>query len=261
MDFVFNNNFRVSVPPTLTLTIGIVFLFTLLIRVVPMISVSRHTIISYKQDRGRSLQRPLWQRTGIDLLLLTVIAYFYYQVVQQEGLIVVEGVADIERAYDQPLVFLLPPLSILAFSLLALRFLPFILSFLTWLIHLTNSVGLLIVTRQLERSPQLYQLPLILLISTVSLGIYTASFARTIDHYLIEQQYYRIGADIAVRIYSANELFAGTNSENEEAYANVSMHISEFHEIQSIDYATRIGEYGAVADLTSGNVNGKFYWY
>ena len=96
------------------------------------------------------------------------------------------------------------PLTIFALTLFLLRFLAPMLRALAWLIQLTNSVGLLIVTRQLERSPGAYYLPLILLVSTISLGIYTASFARTIDRYLYEQQYYRVSADVSVRVFSQN---------------------------------------------------------
>ena len=74
------------------------------------IGAARHTIISYKMDQSRLLQRPWWQRLGVDVLLLVLIGYFYYQIIQQGGLIDVEGgVRNIEDAYDQPLVFLLPP--------------------------------------------------------------------------------------------------------------------------------------------------------
>ena len=143
----------------------------------------------------------MWQRLGVDILLLALIGYFYYQIVQQGALIDVEGgVRNIEDAYDQPFVFLLPPLTIFALTLFILRFLPLILRALAWLIQWTNNVGLLIVTRQLERAPGAYYLPLILLVCTISLGVYTSSFARTIDRYLYEQQFYRVSADLSVRV-------------------------------------------------------------
>ncbi len=259
MDFRWGSPFIVSVPPTIGSTILLALAFTILIRVVPTISAARHTIISYKTDKSRLLGRPWWQRFGIDLLLLALIGYFYYQVVQQGGLIDIEGGArNIEDAYDQPFVFLLPPLTIFALTLFILRFLPLLLRALAWLIQWTNSVGLLIVTRQLERSPGAYYLPLILLICTISLGIYTASFARTIDRYLYEQQYYRVSADISARVFSqipgSGMPGGGGGDEAPPAY----MHISEFTSMPHIINATRIGEYTAIARLTSGSVDGRF---
>ena len=168
------------------------------------------------------------------------------------------GVRNIEDAYQQPFVFLMPPLTIFALTLFLLRFLAPMLRALAWLIQWTNSVGLLIVTRQLERSPGAYYLPLILLVSTISLGIYTASFARTIDRYLYEQQYYKVSADMSVRVFSQNPASlpggGGGGGDAPPAY----MHISEFTAMPYVEGATRIGEYTAKARLTSGSVEGRF---
>ena len=258
MDFRWGHHFIVSVPPTIGSTIVLAIVFTILIRVIPTIGAARHTIISYKMDQSRLLRRPWWQRLGVDVLLLVLIGYFYYQIIQQGGLIDVEGgVRNIEDAYDQPLVFLLPPLTIFALTLFLLRFLAPMLRAMAWLIQWSNSVGLLIVTRQLERSPGAYYLPLILLVSTISLGIYTASFARTIDRYLYEQQYYRVSADVSVRVFSQNPTAlpgGGGGNDAPPAY----MHISEFTSMPHVLGATRIGEYAAKARLTSGSVEGRF---
>lgn len=258
MDFRWGHHFIVSIPPTIGSTIALALAFTVLIRVVPTIGAARHTIVSYKMDKSRLLRRPWWQRLGVDVLLLALIGYFYYQVVQQGGLIDVEGgTRNIDEAYNQPFVFLLPPLTIFALTLFILRFLPPILRFMAWLIQWSNSVGLLIVTRQLERSPGAYYLPLILLVTTISLGIYTASFARTIDRYLYEQQYYKVSADMSVRVFSQTGggiPGAGGGSEEPPAY----MHISEFTSMPHVTGATRIGEYTAKARLTMTSVEGRF---
>ncbi len=258
MDFRWGHHFIVSIPPTIGSTIALALAFTILIRVVPTIGAARHTIVSYKMDKSRLLQRPWWQRLGVDILLLALIGYFYYQVVQQGGLIDVEGgTRNIDEAYNQPFVFLLPPLTIFALTLFILRFLPPILRFMAWLIQWSNSVGLLIVTRQLERSPGAYYLPLILLVTTISLGIYTASFARTIDRYLYEQQYYKVSADMSVRVFSQTGggiPGAGGGSEEPPAY----MHISEFTSMPHVSGATRIGEYTAKARLTMTSVEGRY---
>ncbi len=258
MDFRWGQHFIVSIPPTIGSTIALALAFTVLIRVVPTIGAARHTIVSYKMDKSRLLRRPWWQRLGVDVLLLALIGYFYYQVVQQGGLIDVEGgTRNIDQAYNQPFVFLLPPLTIFALTLFILRFLPPILRFMAWLIQWSNSVGLLIVTRQLERSPGAYYLPLILLVTTISLGIYTASFARTIDRYLYEQQYYKVSADMSVRVFSQTGggiPGGGGGSEEPPAY----MHISEFTSMPHVTGATRIGEYTAKARLTMASVEGRF---
>ena len=256
MDFRWGELVIVSYPPTIISTILLAFAFTILIRVLPAISASRHTIVSYKQDRSRLLKRTWWQRAGVDLALLVLIAYFYYQVQRQGGLIDIEG--GIDEAWNQPFVFLLPPLTILGLTLFFLRLLTPLLRGLAWLIQWSDSVGLLIVTRQLERAPGAYLLPLILLVSTTSLGIYTASFARTIDRYLYEQQYYKVAADVAVRVFSQTAGgiggAGGPGNDAPPAY----MHISEFTSMPHVIGATRLGLYSATARMTSGVSSGVF---
>ncbi|MCA9884044.1 MAG: ABC transporter permease [Anaerolineaceae bacterium] len=257
MDFSGQTGLIVSFPPNLIQTAIIALVFTVLLRVIPTVGAARQTIISYKQSNSRAISRPLWQRLGVDILLLLLIGYFYYQVDRQGSLIQVEnGIANIEQAYDQPFVFLMPPLTIFALTLFMLRFLPLIPRLIGWLLQFTDNVGLLIVTRQLERSASSYYLPLILLVSTIGLGIYTASFARTIDRYLYEQQFYRTAGDISVRVFS--EAIQGDDAIVADDANVVYMHISEINSIENIESATRIGEYRASARLTSGNVTGQF---
>lgn len=257
LEFAYDSTFIVSFPPTLIQTAVLALIFTIIIRLIPTISASRYTIVSYKLSTSREAVRPLLQRSGLDLLLFVVIGYFYYQTVQQGSLINIEGgVSNIDDAYNQPIVFLLPPLTIFGITLLALRILPLILRFVAWIIYLTDNVGLLIVTRQLERTPRNYFLPLVLLISTVGLGIYTASFARTIDRHLYEQQFYRVGADIAIRLIPT----AGLQFDNlgDDDVGGTYVNISEIRDIEGIEQATRFGEYNARARLTTGSVNSTF---
>jgi putative ABC transport system permease protein len=258
LELGYDNNFVVSFPPQIGSTALLALLFTIILRLLPTLSASRHTIVSYKLSTSRSLTRPLVQRLGLDILLLVIVGYFFYQTVQQGGLISVVdgGASNIEEAYNQPFVFLLPPLTIFGLSLLVLRIFPQLLRFIAWLIYLTDNVGLLIVTRQLERSPGSYYLPLILLISTVSLGIYTASFARTIDRYLYEQEFYRVGADASIRLLpmAASPFNAAPADSVDTAYVP----ISEIRAIKGIESATRLGEYQARARLTTGSVDAQF---
>jgi putative ABC transport system permease protein len=257
LEFGYDNSFIVSFPQETVITAIGALLFTLILRLLPTISAAAHTIVSYKLSTSRSIHRPFLQRSGFDILLLLIVTYFYYQTVQQGSLIpLVDGVSNIEEAYNQPFVFLLAPLSILGLSLFVLRLLPLVLRFIVWLIQFTDSVALLIVTRQLERSPSSYYLPLILLISTIGLGIYTASFARTIDRYLYEQQYYRVGADVTIRLLPPPiSPFAAAVDDSGVDVPYIP--IAEFLNMPGIDDATRIGQYDATARLTTGSTNAQ----
>src|SRR5690606_6926328 len=69
------------------------------------------------------------------------------------------------------------------------------MSFFAWLAARTGSVGFLLATRYLAREPGLYSTPLVLLMLTLGLSVFTASLAQTLDNHLFDQSYYAIGAD------------------------------------------------------------------
>ncbi len=258
MDFSRTTAVRVSFPPMLAIAAGSALLLSVLIYLIPTLSAARHTIISFEQARARTGQRPIWQRLGLDILLLAMVAYFYYRLVQQGGLFINHDSrsAVLEDALADPLLYLLPPATIFALSLFALRFLPVLMRLISGVLQLTDNVGLLIVTRRLERIPYSYYLPLLLLVCTVGLGIFMASFARTIDRYLYEQQFYRYGADAEILV---RRRLGTAVSESLNDDAAVYMHISEFNDIDHIESATRLGEYPAEAQVGNQTVSGIFF--
>ncbi|MEM7112252.1 MAG: ABC transporter permease [Chloroflexota bacterium] len=188
-------------------------LLALVARIIPTLAAARHTIITYKQDRARSASNPWWQRMWLDLLLLIPAGYGFYLLRQQGGLFAEtlqtigdesEAVATVASAdpFQNPLLLLVPALTIFAFTLLFLRIMPYLMRGLSWLLAQTSSVGLLLAVRQLARTPSFYATPLILLILTVSLAVFTASLARTMDLQLYDQSYYEVGADVSVFDFS-----------------------------------------------------------
>ncbi len=63
--------------------------------------------------------------------------------------------------------------------------------------HLRGT-GLFIASNHLARSPGFYHSPVILLVWTLSLAIFTASLAQVLDRNFIDQTYYHDGADMTV---------------------------------------------------------------
>lgn len=167
---------------------------TMLAQVLPSIGAARHTIVSYKQELARTVRKPWWQRAWLDVLLLIPAGYGIY-LVRQQGSIFVPGGAEAGDLFDNPLLILLPALVALALTLLILRLLPLFMSFFAWLAARTSSVGFLLATRYLAREPGLYSTPLVLLMLTLGLSVFTASLAQTLDNHLFDQSYYAIGAD------------------------------------------------------------------
>ena len=54
---------------------------------IPAFGVARYTIVSFKSDRARAGQRPLWQRAYLDVLL-RIPVWYGYSLLQQRGTLV-----------------------------------------------------------------------------------------------------------------------------------------------------------------------------
>ncbi|MCA9994766.1 MAG: ABC transporter permease [Anaerolineales bacterium] len=226
-----------------------------LAQLLPSVANARHTIISYKLVQARTALAPWWQRTSLDLLLLAITLYGYYQLQGQGSLLVIE---EGRNAFQNPLLFLLPALAIISITLVFLRLLPLAMRGLSWLLQQTDSVTLLQAVRYLARTPQHYATPLILLVLTVSFAVYTASLARTLDYQLYDQLFYRNGADI--------NLFTSPNDPSQNVFGIASTNssefvflpVSEYAGIDGVEAAARVGEYSATARVGQQNVGGTF---
>ena len=179
----------------------------MLAQVIPTLSASRDTIITYKQEQARAFKKPWWQRAWVDVILLALSIYGFY-LLQEQGQLIAVGETQ-QDPFSNPLLFLLPTLAIFSLTLLFIRLFPWLMELISWFLYKTNSVGLLLAGRELARTPRTYAMPLILLILTVSLAAFTASLAYTVDLQLYDDALYSIGSD--VNLYGAGRTF-GTNS-------------------------------------------------
>ncbi len=167
---------------------------TLVAQLLPTIGAARFTIVTYKQEQARSLRPPWWQRSFLDVLLLLPAGYGIY-LLQQQGSITAPGAVTGDTLFENPLLFLVPALGLFALTLVTLRFLPYFMELLAWIVARTRGVGMLLATRHLARNRSLYTAPMVLLVLTLSLSTFTTTLARTLDHHLVSKIYYKIGAD------------------------------------------------------------------
>jgi putative ABC transport system permease protein len=253
MNFTAISNLQIIFTPLALATGGIAILLAVIIHIVPTLKIARHTVVSYKLERARVQESPIWQRLGIDILLGLVTAYFYYVLIRQGNLFQTGSAASsVEENFANPLLFLMPPLTIFVATLLLLRVLSLFMRFTSWILQLTNNVSLLIATRHLERTPGYYFHPTILLVCTIALGVFTASYARSIDRALYEQQFYRNTSDLSFR------LFVETPQGAVSSLEGVSLPMSEDRELSNIEDVTRVGQYVATVHQTGLNVRGTF---
>ena len=230
----------------------------------PAAASARRTIISYKQERSRSARRPIWQSFFLDFLLLIPALYGYRQL-ELTGSLGIPGVTtSTDDPFRNPLLLLAPSLLVFSLALIALRFLPRILALLAWIFGKLPGVSIVTALRFLARNPSSYSDPVLLITLTLSLAVFTASMARTLDAHSADRAYYRAGADarlvpIAAPLSSATiagdsepellrlealENGAGFGSSGEvvsqASVAYLFVPIEDFVSIEGVEAATRV---------------------
>ena len=239
----------------------------LLAQVLPTIGAARHTIVTYKQERARALRAPWWQRAWLDVLLLIPFVYGTYLLRQQGAIVLpVAGGAVVSDPFQNPLLFLMPALGILALTLFLLRVLPFIMAGVAWIASHMNGVGVLLAVRHLSRTPGFYAAPLVLLVLTLGLSAYIASLAQTLDRHLHDRTYYELGADmgLAERGQDLEGLLGaafGESTEQEDERPGPRWYflpVFEHLKVPGVRAAARVGRYDAASRLSGRSQTGVF---
>ena len=277
-------------PVTLTQTSlpfgGVAAVATVLITALPVIEATRYTIISYKQERARSMRSPWWQRAWLDVLLLAPALYWTY-LLNKQGTVDIPllGITSTDP-FSNPAMFLVPALAIFALTLFFIRLIPLLLRVLSWLLGHLPGVSLVMAMRQLARSPSMYVAPMLLLVLTLSLATYTASIATTLDQYMDQQARYTVGGDVMLvgtgqssqpTAVTGRTSFASAGSMTSDASSGGSdltaalqkaqaeeqgprytfIPISDYLGVSGVQAATRVGYYPATMRFSvSGDRNG-----
>lgn len=264
LDFSSETFLRVIVTPDSLRAGAFAVALALVAQLLPTIAASASTIVSYKQEQARSVTRPWWQRTGLDLLLLVPVVYGFYLLEAQGALLVVGENTSGEDPFQNPLLLLLPALTIFSGSLLVLRVLPMLMEAVRWLLFRTDSVGVLMAVQQLARAPRLYTTPLILLSLTVGLAVFTASLAQTMDFQVYDAQLYRVGADLSLTgpglpIFGGGSRFNPNPEAERQAEAAIFLPMAEYESFPGVSAAARVGKYNGTAYTGGEQVLSKIY--
>jgi putative ABC transport system permease protein len=252
LDFSATGGLRVSMTPQV-LGYGLMGIAVILIMqvLIPTLGAAENTIVTYKQERARSLRAPWWQRYWLDILLLIPAGYGLWQLTQQSQK-ALEGSEAIPDPLQNPLLLLVPALGIFSVALFTLRLVPRFMEFISRLLKPSKSVGMLMAARYLARTPALYSAPLVLLVLTLGLSAFTASLARTLDIQLDKQVHYRVGTDI--NLYELGTTFNEDNPNPVYTFGAVEDHLG----IPGVQSATRVGRYKFSGTAQTGPVQGTF---
>lgn len=197
LEFVRRSALDAQINSTVLLYGAAAALLSVLAMVLPVLRRSKTTIVSHKQGRNhRRSDRPLWQKLGLDVILLGVSLYGLYSFNGQK-----EALSQkvLEGASLDPLLFLSSSLFMIAAGLLALRVLPAVV----WLVFTPFkklwSPALYASFLRILRTRRSQSFIVVFLVITIALGVFNADAARTINGNKEDNLRYEIGADLVLQ--------------------------------------------------------------
>ena len=179
---------------------------SMLARIWPAIQVARGSVVTEEREWARPSRGPVWYRYYLDLLLIIPTYYFYDQMARQGSLanLVITNPDDL---YRDPLLVLIPALFVVTASLMAMRVFSLAMRLLDLLAGLPSWFTLHLTLRQLGRQSHDYIQPILLVIVSLAMGVYTLSMAASLDQWLVDRIDYRVGADMT---FTPQPLLEGT---------------------------------------------------
>jgi len=183
-------------------------LTAVIIHLLPVIFATKLSIVEEKRKNARQERKPLWERFGLDLIIIAVSLYGLYSYRNRLRELVELGL-DSQALSSDPLLFVVPSLFILGVGLLFLRLYPILIKGLYWLGKGIWSPALYSSFLLVGRRSKHYHMLMIFLILTIGTGIYNASAARTLNENAEDQIWYRSGSDIVLRQYWINDATIG----------------------------------------------------
>jgi putative ABC transport system permease protein len=239
-----------NIPVTL-----IALLVTLLARMIPAGMATRSSAVEVDRERARPQKAPFWYRAYLDFLLI-IPTYYLYRQLSQHGSLAVLAADSPADMYQDPLLILVPAIYILTIALLSLRIFPWIMRFLDFIASMIPWSTPHLALRQLGRRSTTYISPLLLVIVSLALGVYTISMAASLDQWLIDRIYYNVGTDLSFGVYPILD-------DSSQGFTMVSGEWiptpADFESLPGVVDATRVGEYKMSTNLLeSGEVRGRF---
>lgn len=181
--------------------IAVFFIYVFML--IPAFIASKTSIVIYKQKNSRKSKVSFLQRFYIDIVLVAISIYGLYGYQRQQKVLLISGIKGTELTID-PLLFVISVLFIFGSGLMILRIFPYCIRLIFFAGRkIWNSVFYASLT-QIARASGQYQFAMIFIILTLSIGIFSANSARTINKNMEERVLYEVGTDLAVKGHWTN---------------------------------------------------------
>lgn len=213
---------------------------------------SRTSIVLYKQRKVRKRKNTVWKRYFLDVLLLALSGYGLYSYKIRTSTQLLTGVSGTDIAID-PLLFLISTMFILGAGLVFLRLFPYLVSLVFWIGRKIWSPALYASFLHVGRSEGQEQFIMLFIILAISLGIFNANAARTLNRNIEERIRYEIGADIAIAAeWKTNQVgfsdgmmnegpgSIGMDSQSDTAIEYIEPPFEQFTKLDGVELATKV---------------------
>jgi putative ABC transport system permease protein len=234
-------------------------------RFLPVISASKISVLRVKQDQSRGGQKPFWERFFLDFLLLIpgIYAFFIFKGWSQPAQFLSQLQLSGDQQFRDPLLFVAPALFVIALSMIVVRLIPWVVRGMAAIANHLPGVWAYLSLQQIARRSQDHSSAVLLIIIALSLSIYTVSTARTLDQWLTDSEYYKVGADLAVKeMISVGGADASSSEGGPPSAATTQtiegfLTIEEHQSLPAIANATRVGKYDGKFSYGRGDVTCK----
>lgn len=228
---------------------GVVLVF---LQVTPLIAASRPTRVETARSRG-ALRAPWWQRSYIDLAIIVLVAFFTWWAIGKDAL-----TGDL---LDDPVVILLPAANAVAAGLVVLRVFPVAMGILAKAAERSSATSLLLASRQTARVRGATAAPVLLLVVTGSLAIYTGSLARTLDLQVLDAAHHRVGAakvldDNGIVSFASWRIVDGSPRPPAQPATNRYATTAELSRVWGLESSSRLAKTPASLELPGGDTAG-----
>jgi putative ABC transport system permease protein len=233
----------------------------------PVRNMARASIVRVKQERARTATKPLWERAYLDLLFLLPGIYVYFTFKPQtDSAALTHAAAEAAAAsavhYRDPFLFAAPALFSIGLCMLALRVLPLLTALIAGVVDHLSAVWAYLSLKQIARRPSDHLGALLLIMISLSLAIYSASLAKTLDLWLVDSLYYRTGADLVVHEYSLDvkesSILTPSSGRGELTITDLDLNIGSYATVEDhlklpgVRGVTRVGKYEGTYSDGSG---------
>lgn len=262
---------------------GIAFILAMLFMTIPVIPLSKYTIIERKSKKNAGKAKPIWEKFFLDIPLLGLAIYLLYNYLKQKDSI---SLTVISGGQIDPIVFLDSSLFILGCGLFSLRLIHLIIQLIYKMGRNKWKPAEYVAFLQIIRNTKKQGFISVFLVMTIAMGIFNSNLARSVNENMENRISYNVGCDyileekwvlIIKKASAGAEAFWRYKEPDFQKYdrlkdigvESMTKVISDDNAVVTVDRKKEVGvqlygintkEFGQTASLQSG-LNDKHWYY